>query len=258
MTNPDFNDRLAASVSRQGGNAAEDDLLLSDVAIVLGGVSSPGVNETREVLLDSGTVGFHKPWDGVQPATATDFGHHPDDVPLNEAAAWRLAHQLGAPIEGLVAPCVLREIEGRAGSFVRRADGARGRVDAPFLAPGQAKAVAFFDALIGQQDRHGGNFRFDDSIPQITLYDHGYSFPGPGGPKDCPLNQTFFVDARNVGLLSPDLDQSEIDALDLLLSDPDLLGLRPMLIYERADALRRRAERMHGSGRILPPGIWNP
>jgi hypothetical protein len=254
MTNPDFNERLEAAVLAQGGNAAEDDLLLSDVALILPGVSSPGVNVTQEVMLESATVGFHKPWDGVQAATAIDFDHEPDDVPLNEVAAWRLAERLGAPVEGLVAPCVLREIDGRAGSFVMRAVGERGRVDAPILARGQAKAAAFFDALIGQQDRHSGNFRFDDAVPQITLYDHGYCFPKAGSI----LNRTFFVDARQGGVLSPDLDEWEIEALDRLLGAPDLLGLAPMLIDERAEALRRRAQRMRSDGRILPPGIWNP
>ena len=249
---PDFDERLQAVVSAFGATAEEDDLLTSDVSLVMSGVSSPGVNETREVLLESGTRGFHKPWDGVQTATAVSFGHHPDDVPLNEAIAWRVAQVLGPPWDHLVAPCVLREIEGRPGSFVRAAEGEKGRVDAPLLARRQAQAAALFDALIGQQDRHGGNFRFDEALPQLTLYDHGYTFPPMGGL----LAQSFLVDARNGGLISPALEDWELDALDRLARDPDLLGARPMLLPDRADLVQWRAERMRDDARILATGIW--
>jgi hypothetical protein len=249
---PDFEARLQAVVAALGTTAEEDDLLNSDITLVMAGVSSPGVNVTREILLDSGTRGFHKPWDGVQTATAISFGHHPDDVPLNEALASRVGQVLGPPWDGLVAPCVLREIEGRPGSFVRAAEGEKGRADAPVLARQQSQAAALFDALIGQQDRHGGNFRFNEAIPKLTLYDHGYTFPPAGGL----FGQSFLVAARNGGPLPPALEDWELEALDRLASDPELLGLRPMLLADRADMLSWRATRMRDDGRILAPGVW--
>ncbi|MGH2782888.1 MAG: hypothetical protein ACRDLA_16060, partial [Thermoleophilaceae bacterium] len=73
---------------------------------------------------------------------------------------------------------------------------------------------------------------------------------------DGPLNQSFLVQARHSGMIAPDLDPWEIDALIALVSDPELLGLRPMLLPDRAEMLVRRADRMHGDKRILPPGVW--
>jgi hypothetical protein len=50
------------------------------------------------------------------------------------------------------------------------------------------------------------------------------------------------------------LDQQELDAADLVTSDPDVLGLRSFLLPDRADALYDRARRMQKRGTLLRAG----
>lgn len=50
------------------------------------------------------------------------------------------------------------------------------------------------------------------------------------------------------------LEHWEHDALDRLLGDRSLLGLRPILLPARADALSDRAGRMQATGELLRVG----
>lgn len=251
-----FSDRLLAVYHSVGGSSVEDDLLHTDVALVDPVVSTPGVNTTLSVLLTSGTNAFLKPFSGVNVPTAGDYDHHPDDVPLNEVIAWYLARRLGSPWDTLVSPCVLRTVNGESGSLSRLAVGEKRRPDAIQAAPDKASACAFFDALIGQQDRHTGNFRFSPGTNTITLIDHGYSFPR----AKSPVNATIFVEARAAGLagMSPDLSQFEIDALNALLGSPGHYDLADMLLADRYEALIRRATAMLNAGQLLARGNFAP
>jgi hypothetical protein len=58
-------DQVDAVLAQQGGDADEDELSSSGVTEYEGPPSSPGLNSTYLVLLDSGTVAFHKPRLGV-------------------------------------------------------------------------------------------------------------------------------------------------------------------------------------------------
>lgn len=67
------------------------------------------------------------------------------------------------------------------------------------------------------------------------------------------LNSTEFVSFRwQQG--AETLDRWEVAALDRLLASGDLLGLRDVLLPDRADALEDRATRMHRAGQVLRPG----
>jgi len=101
----------------------------------------------------------------------------------------------GALFIDVVAPTVLREINGEAGSLSAQQFGAPND-SRPFLqAAALAGTAAFMDSLVAQQDRHGGNARWDDGNQKLGLIDHGYTFALPGHR----LNAAWFVDWRFVG-----------------------------------------------------------
>jgi hypothetical protein len=207
--------------------------------------SSPGVNTTKRLRLAGGDIVFHKPFSGVHVANAIAYGHTDETPPLHEAIAWRLAVALGDPWQGIVAPCVLRDYAGEDGSLSLQARGWP-RDPAPIVNPTWCLPAAFFDALIAQQDRHDGNWRWDGS--RLTLIDHGYTFALPG---DIP-NHFDFVEARHVGGAAALLTE-EREALENLLADPDLLGVARFLLPQRALALADRAQRMLARGEVLRP-----
>ena len=211
--------------------------------------SSPGANTTYGVWFESGTQAFHKPFSGVNVPTAMGYDHHPDQVPINECAAWRLAAALGGPLAELVTPCLLWRYEGEPGSLSRRLEGVNKTTEPLGAAPAQCRAAAFFDCLISQQDRHLGNMRWDAPNQRLGLYDHGYCFALPGHY----LNDTTFLRWLHAqGAIR--LEDWEFEALKRLLEDPGLLGMRDILLPERADALERRASRMRETAELLAAG----
>ena len=68
--------------------------------------------------------------------------------------------------------------------------------------------AAFFDALIGQQDRHSGNWLWDAPTGRLTLIDHGCSFARRGDP--CNRSRLSELRRRRVD-----------DSLTLPRSSPD-------------------------------------
>jgi hypothetical protein len=70
---------------------------------------------------------------------------------------WRLASQLGPPWSEIVPPVVIREVNGQVGSFALERPGKAAMSSDPW-STGEWREAAFFDCLIGQQDRHPGNF----------------------------------------------------------------------------------------------------
>jgi hypothetical protein len=121
--------------------------------------------------------------------------------------------------------------------------GKRGFYDA---VPDQVSAAAFFDALIGQQDRNKGNVLWYEERQVIYLIDHSFSFARAGanhGASDL-VQWRWSRGARR-------LTDTELDALGRSLDSGELLTLRRFLDPERADALEGRARRMQESGEIV-------
>jgi hypothetical protein len=237
--------QVAAVNTAQGAVGVEQRLLREAFVGPPAPTSSPGVNTTMRLALATGEVVFHKPFSGVHVANAIAYGQTDETPPLHEAVAWRLAVVLGDPWQGMVAPCVLRDYAGEDGSLSLQARGWP-RDPAPTVNPTWCLPAAFFDALIAQQDRHDGNWRWDGE--QLTLIDHGYAFALPG---DIP-NHYDFVEARHAGGAAG-LVAEERDALDRLVADPDLLGIARCLLPARARALEDRVRRMLARGEILRP-----
>lgn len=199
-----------------------------------------GTNTTRRVELDNGVTGYFKPFDGVREDLATGFGQDSAQQSLHEAAAWQLAREMGSPWSEVVPPVVIREINGEMGSFALARPG-KDMVMAPWHT-GEWRQSAFFDSLIGQQDRHPGNYLVAGD--RIALIDHGYTFARPGDYR----NYSWLAGQRS--LSEPALSYDERQVLQRLVASPNLMGLRSMLQPARAEALKARAERMLSSGTI--------
>lgn len=245
---PALGHQIDKVVAGQGKHRDEANLL-AGVKTTIAPVGG-GTNTTRKVELDNGIVGYHKPFSGLEDDLAGEFGQSSAQQPVHEVAAWQVAKEMGPPWDRIVAPVVLREVDGEMGSFALERPGIPMRH--PFtVAPEEVKAAAFFDALVGQQDRHPGNYLVQGD--RVNLIDHGYTFARGNDYS----NHSFFVRARrssNPDKLGPRADMltgSEVDALDRFLDSPTSWGLLGVLEPDRLAAMRARALKMRESGRLL-------
>lgn len=212
----------------------------------------PGSSSTVAVALTDGTLAFHKTLAGIDEPQAALFGHDSPSVLVNESAAWMIAKALGQPWTGLVPVTVLRSLWPRSplpqgyGALGLKMVG-RPAEPAPLHDPNRCDPAAFFDVLIGQQDRHVTNYRWDVRTESLRLIDNGYAFAAPG----AFASGSVFAEARHDGGRSQ-LTDREQRQLDGLLDDRLLLGnLQMMLREDQFGALVERARRMQASGELL-------
>ncbi|MFK4298187.1 hypothetical protein ABH924_003348 [Arthrobacter sp. GAS37] len=244
-----LSDHVRKSISHliglQGNHAAERRLLDTEIKSVerIHG----GVNDTRRVVLSDGTVAFFKSFDGLNDGCAHSYGQDDRLQPLHEASAWQLAKNLGRNFDGMVPTCVIREVEGKIGSLAMIAPGRQG-AGWERIRDAEVDRGAFFDSLVGQQDRHRFNLFSGDG--KVTLIDHGFTFAEPGDQ----LNHSILVSSRRKLPGRASLKKYEQSALKRLLASRDMHGLAGMLTEGRAVALRDRAQRMLDGNAILRPG----
>jgi hypothetical protein len=220
------------------------------------------VSKTYQLVLDSGHLCIFKPSDGLLEAAAdglyhgkqalAQYAHTPVSTTISECAAWQLAKQLGSPWSELIVPTVMKfphhpetgsPMVGAASIFRGGDVGKRGFYDA---VPDQVSAAAFFDALIGQQDRNKGNVLWYEDRQVIYLIDHSFSFARTGanhGASDLVQWRWGYGSRRLTG--------AELGALARLLDSDNLLTLRRFLDPERAEALAARARRMGETGEMV-------
>lgn len=244
-----FKDQVDAVIADQGATAEERLLVDEDLHDHERIDAGRGINAVYRVELGSAHEGaYFKPVNGIEPTTAYLFGHTRESVLLAELSAYRLASALGPPFAPLVAPCVVRgfpEIDPNApGSLTPERFDER-REDVFFHVPDQVIRAAFFDALIGNQDRSRSNLLFDATRNDLALIDHGFSFPRDGDI----VNTSILLEWRRTAGLC-ELAYEEVQALERLVTDGDLLGLRRYLEADRADAAERRARRMLSTRRL--------
>ena len=124
------------------------------------------------------------------------------DLYKKEAAAYELSKLLGIK---MVPPTITRKIDGDVGSVQEFIEGATpGFIYNPEkLNTKQLRDAAFFDVLIGNTDRHSGNFLIKDD--KIILIDHGFAFPSVDSPEEF---KSIFVRSliwiQKEGYLDPD------------------------------------------------------
>lgn len=237
----------------------EEGLLIS-AGVVRKRAQEPTSGHTSQVWriqLETGQLAFFKAQGSS--GLASDYGHNPDEVFLNDCAAWRLAAALGRPYRDLATPCVVRLIDNETGSLIaeriKTGDWPPSMDDLWAVIPEQARDAAFFDGLIGQQDRHDGNFRFRDDTNQLALIDHGFSFPGGEDHDAWYFNESFLLQHR-WDLGEQALAEHEIRALHIIASSPSVLGLDGILSPGRLDRLHARIGHMIDTGELVRPGQW--
>ncbi|MFC9935884.1 hypothetical protein [Glutamicibacter sp. NPDC127525] len=206
-----------------------------------------GVNTTKKIKIGRDDEhGYFKPFSDLDHSTAAFYGQDKALQPIHEAAAWQFAKTMGPEYAQLVSPCIIREVDGQLGSV---SYGQSGRVSnntgIPLsdLPKDQVNNLAFYDALIGQQDRHGGNFIVDNR--GVVGIDHGFTF----ARNRDRVNASKFQRYRKQR--EPELAQNEFQLLIKITKSDDCLGMKKIIGAKRADSLKRRAEAMLKSGKIL-------
>jgi hypothetical protein len=226
-------------------------LLLNDkvLTIAKNGTANAGVSSTYLVILESRRQAIFKPFGGQHPNACVNYQQDAFEAVTHEVVAWRLAHALGSPWDQLVPTAVLRGIDG-AGPGVL-INWRRGSPDPAVFdgARAQACAAGFWDALIGQQDRHATNFRYDAEARRLALIDNSFAFARPNDLH----NQSLFLAYRRSQHMTK-LSQREIQAVEAILESDDLLGLRLFLADDRAEALESRAKGMRTRKMLPLPG----
>lgn len=149
---------------------------------------SASLNEVHQAVLDDGSRAIWKPQSGERPLDPN--GIEPQNVAVGtyhqrEAAASAVAHLLG--VEDIV-PATVVHVDpvrgpGSLQSFASHA--VTPNLSAP-ISRANAERMRMFDVVIGNSDRHEGNFlhvpRAAGRAPGIVLIDHGLSFPS-GKPE---------------------------------------------------------------------------
>jgi hypothetical protein len=252
-------DRVRRLLELQGTHPIEQALLEGEVtAYEPHQTAAAGINSTFYVELESDVVAFHKPHGGIVPRVARDYGHSLDTPPVCECAAWQLARHLGEPYDRLVAVTVYRAVgppeqdanSWQDGSLALRLEGAAMKGPAVRReARDDALAAGFFDALIGNQDRHPGQFRFEEASGTLGLLDHGFSF----AVERAMCRGAYFQAFRRQEQAA--ITEEERAALTRLLDDPELFGLAGVLEPDRAERLAWRAGRMLELGVVLLKGV---
>ncbi len=252
MSLTDLNKRIERLHEAAANGAPTESFLLREPILVVSpnGTSNPGVNVTYHVVLESRRAGIFKPFGGQKPNLCKAFNQDLFDAVTHEVAAWRLAHALGGQYEQLLPAAVLRNIdEVGPGVLINWRDG-KPNVAVLQAAEAQARPAAFWDALVGQQDRHATNFRYDSQSRRLALIDHAFSFARP----DDMLNDSFFLKWRRMSQGGATVQPAEREALERLLDSENLLGLSTFLTQDRVEALANRAQKMLDS-KVLPlPG----
>jgi len=244
-------DRLQAATA--DGTELEQAMLREPIRIVERHTTAhPGQSRTYFVVFDSWDQAIHKPFAGQSVPSCGVYRQDRYEAPVHEVVAWRLARALGGRWEQMVPTAVLRDVpKGEGGGVL--IDWRDGWGDPAAFADvtGLAYAAAFWDALIGQQDRHMNNFRYLARSRRLALIDNAFSFARPGDPINASL---FLAYRRSHG--ATQLAQRELEALSGLLESADLHGLSGFLPPDRLDALEVRAHKMLHT-RMLPlPGAF--
>lgn len=276
-------ERLEHVRDSQAGLAHPDERFMLDAPTPayeghISATAGPNINSVLSGVTEhNGRKGrlFFKPLSGVDQSMADGYGQDSlVDVGLHEVVAWRLARELGSPWRELVAPAVWFDPPGaldvRYGGPVLLGMNRSAGLPQPGDGFGEPISdAAFFDALIGSQDRHHENLRAGQA-PSLALIDHGFTFARPldfhntyptagffqrlrWGQRRFVLRHGPVLDYSGVEPLSPELRSYEREALERLMADPGaLLGIGEILSDDRAIALLRRARRMLVTGEILP------
>jgi hypothetical protein len=134
-----------------------------------------GVNTTRLVTFEDGSKGIFKPQSGAN-SDQMRGNIRPGQDMQREIGAYQVAKAVG--MTDLVPATVARTVNGEAGSMQQFVAGAKEAAGAanPYDGRTDFARAATFDYVIGNEDRHMGNWMVK-SDGKLNLIDHGLSFP---------------------------------------------------------------------------------
>jgi hypothetical protein len=240
-------DRLLAACRVAGGHADEQRLLKTEIDKVQ--LFKSGTSQTYEVTFSDGSRGAFKSIEGVE-ATAAGWGHTPCSVILNDVAAWLIARGLdyGSLVRGVVVTTCPEPSVG-IGSMQTWLEGQPSA--SGWETASQIRHAALFDAVIGQQDRNGSNFVYDDSLDELGLFDQSFTFPLPGHQQGASeiVNR---VHADGTGQLDQELE----DALDRLEVSAEFATVQQILAPDRFNRMVERIGLIRQQGQLLQGGEY--
>lgn len=196
-----------------------------------------GTNANYLVTLSNGVSVIWTPRAGEQEAGVLREQIPKGSQSKREEAAYLVDRRLGHLARVPVA--VSGTLEGREGSLkllVSQAQDAKQQDQTESIAPADYRRLALFDHVVGNLDRHSGNFLLDDQGRPIPI-DHGLSFPvknGDQGFSNFHFSATFPLNETEKTRLKEFLCQKES-------VETELQGL---LEKEAVGAMFERVERM--------------
>jgi len=140
-----------------------------------------GFNVTNIVGIEHGGKRFKaifKPVDGENWSQRATISNEKFTLAERENLAYEIDNKLGI---GMTPPTVMRDFGKGKGSAQMWVDDASGQFgwQGRGLSPEENFKINLFDYIIGNTDRHGGNYLRVKANGNPVLIDHGYSFPDP-------------------------------------------------------------------------------
>ncbi len=217
---------------------AQEALLRDPAAVELGKRRiKGGSNANFLVTLSNGASAVWTPKAGEK-STKSLRKTIPDGTQAQrEEAAYLVDKRLGHLAR--VPPAVSTGLEGRPGSLKllvsQGQDGNRTRSEEPF-SPSDYRRIALFDHVVGNLDRHSGNFLLDREARPIPI-DHGLAFPvenGDQGFNNFHFDASFPLDEKERATLSKFSQQRDEVTLELQgLLEPKAISA----MFERVDRM---------------------
>jgi hypothetical protein len=236
-------DRLVAACRILGGHPNEERLLHAEIERVV--LFQSQTADTYEFYFADGSKGAFKSIEGAERSAAA-YGHTAASVVLNDVAAWLVARGLGFDelLRGVV---VTTCSHGNAGLGSLQHWFAGDPSGQGWEQSSSLRKAALFDALIGNQDRNGTNFKYDGSTDELGLYDNSFSFALPGHQTSSS------VILDRVHADDPALENGLQAALDRFQSSDEKAALGKVLAPDRFARVTERCDRMRNSGEFLAP-----
>lgn len=201
--------------------------------------------DTYEFYFADGSKGAFKSIEGAG-RHASAYGHTATSVVLNDVAAWLVARGLGFDelLRGVVVT-TCSHVDAGLGSLQHWFAGDPSGQG--WEQSSNVRKAALLDALIGNQDRNGTNFKYDDATDELGLYDNSFAFALPGHQTGGTVILT------HVHGDEPSLESDLQAALDRFDGSEERDALEEILAPDRFAQVIDRCDRMRSNGELLAP-----